>query len=305
MADSKIDQGSHVTHRLDFVGQKVGFDLTIPAYQYTHWKDLHRKLAGICKKFVFQLEKGRSGYLHWQCRVSMITKRTAAALITEIIPLIGGHWSLTSANVHNGPKHFNYVMKEDTRVEGPWTDTTPCEEKPALTRQLREFMKTVKDGNMYDYQMYLYEQSTVYDDRKITLIYDPHGNSGKSRLVDLLEYEEKALYVPPLDSMKDISQYICCFETRECYCFDLPRAMKKEGKILRGIYSGIELLKDGRMFDTRYTGKRRRLDCPQIYVFANGIPDWDLLSPDRWEILEIQKDKSYVLRKPTYYTYRS
>ena len=292
---------------LNFNGQKVGFDITIPMDRYDSWKSLYRKLKGYCKKFAFQLEQGRrTGYKHWQCRVSLITKRTAAAIVTELAPEIGGNWSLTSDTVHSGPKHFNYVMKEDTRIDGPWTDQTPCDDAPVMTRQLREFMKIIGDDHsgMYDFQKYLYGEAQEYNDRKITLIYDLHGHSGKSRIVDLLEYKEIALYVPPVDSMKDMSQYICCYETRRCYCIDLPRAMKKDKKALRGIYSGIELLKDGRMFDTRYAAKSRRIDCPQIFVFCNDLPDFDMLSNDRWEILEIQDDKRAIVRQPSYYTCR-
>jgi len=292
---------------LNFNGQKTGFDITIPMDKYDSWRSLYRKLKGYCKKFGFQLEQGRkTGYKHWQCRVSLITKRTCTALLTEIIPVIGGNWTLTSDNVHSGPKHFNYVMKEDTRIDGPWDDRTPCDDAPVMTRQLREFMEKIGPYNtgMYDFQMHIYYDSQVYDDRKITLIYDPNGNSGKTSIINLLEYKEIALYVPPVDSMKDMSQYICCFETRRCYCIDLPRAMKKDKKALRGIYSGIELLKDGRMFDTRYAAKSRRIDCPQIMVFCNDLPDFDMLSNDRWEILEIQIDKTYIIRNPSYYTFR-
>lgn len=289
---------------LNFNGQKTGFDVTIPHDKYASWKCLYRKLKGYCKKFGFQLEQGRkTGYKHWQCRVSLISKRTCVAMHTEIISEIGGNWSLTSDHVHSGPKHFNYVMKEDTRIDGPWTDSTPCDPPPTLTRQLREFMAIPRE-NWYTFQTHLYTQSTVYNDRIITLVYDPHGHSGKTSIVNLLEYEEKALYVPPIDTMKDMSQYICCYETKPCYCIDLPRAMKKDKKALRGIYSGIELLKDGRMFDTRYSARSRRIDCPQIFVFCNDLPDFDMLSNDRWIILEIQHDKTFELRQSSYYTCR-
>ena len=46
--------------------------------------------------------------------------------------------------VHQGGC-FNYVMKEDTREAGPWSDTdSNLAERPPLTRQLRAFLEMTK-----------------------------------------------------------------------------------------------------------------------------------------------------------------
>eukprot|EP00966_Prymnesium_polylepis_P154661 3571321-Prymnesium_polylepis.1 len=61
---------------LKFTGQLKRFDITIPRDKYETWEDLHKKLIGWCSHFSFQLEKGDTGYEHWQCRVQLIHKKT-------------------------------------------------------------------------------------------------------------------------------------------------------------------------------------------------------------------------------------
>ena len=75
-------------------------------------------LTKLCKKYCFQKEKGESGYVHYQGRVSMKTKIRLDRLCS--VEPIKGKWSVTSnANRDND----FYVVKDDTRIEGPWKDT--------------------------------------------------------------------------------------------------------------------------------------------------------------------------------------
>jgi len=47
---------------------------------------------------------------------------------------VKAHWSVTTKGVHDGA-NFNYVMKADSRVKGPWIDSEYTD-PPVLTRQL-------------------------------------------------------------------------------------------------------------------------------------------------------------------------
>jgi hypothetical protein len=132
------------------------FDVTIPFYlpsddantperipSYEDWEALHRKLDGWCNKFCFQLEKSDLGYLHWQCRVNLIKRKSLSVVLAQVAPLIGGRWSITSTGVHQNAKSFCYVMKEDTRVDGPWTEEIKLDPPAVMTRQLKDFLKIV------------------------------------------------------------------------------------------------------------------------------------------------------------------
>ena len=59
------------------------------------------------------------------------------------------------------------------------------------------------------------------------------------------------------------------------------------------MYSAIEMLKDGKVYDTRYKGKELRMERPRIIVFTNTPPKVRYLSKDRWNFWTI-KDKQLV-----------
>lgn len=285
-----------------FGGQKVCFDVTIPADKYETWKDLWRVLNGYCKKFAFQLEEGRrNGFRHWQVRLSLLAKRTVASLVTDVLPQIHNNpydWSLTSDNVHNGPKHFNYVMKLDTRIDGPWTDKDPCAQPPRLTRDVQTFMNL---GHK-PWHTYAETYAKKYDERKILLVLDVDGDSAKSVFLRYLKYQEIANVVPStVETAKQLIEFVHGQEERGCYCFNIPRSMKQDGNNLYKLFTAIETLKDGSLYDTRYSTREREIERPQIIVCLNDLPDFSLLTKKRWEILELHKDWKFYVFDAFYY----
>jgi len=71
----------------------------------------------------------------------------------------------------------------------------------------------------------------------------------------------------------------------KCIFIDLPRAMDK--KHLRGLFTAIEQIKKGKVFDTRYSYKEWWFDSPQVWVFTNIPPKTHYLSADRWNLYQI------------------
>lgn len=278
---------------LFFDGQLKRFDVTIPASQYESWELLHKKLIAWCTKFVFQLERGDTGYEHWQVRLQLIHKKTCPSLKADVISAIHGHWSVTSTNVHVSPKAFNYCMKEDTRLEGPWDDTSIMEEKPPLTWQLEEF---ISYPTFLPWQQQLMDHITTRTMREINLVYDPAGHHGKSLFSEFLEYQGLAWEMPPLRSLEDLMEFAHSFPPKPCYLIDMPRALKKNN--LSEFYAGIEVLKNGVTYDRRYSGKKRRMDRPNIVCFTNILPDFRFMTTDRWAIWHMQENQSLVRKKP-------
>lgn len=257
----------------------VGYDITIPADSYpSHW-ELGNALSEWCKKFTFQLELSESGYKHWQCRVHLIKAKTPESVIKQIAPIIKGNWSPTSNETHTKGS-FNYVMKADTRVEGPWKDEDFAN-APVMTRQLSEFVQY----DLRPWQQQIFERVQVPDNRSIIMIYDTIGNSGKSIFAEYLEYKQLAFELPPLRAFEDIMQFAFGFKDQKCYLVDMPRAMKKDK--LSEFYSGLECLKNGVVWDKRYNAKKRRMDRPNIIVFTNTLPAFEFMSADRWEVYEM------------------
>lgn len=271
----------------------VGFDLTIAVSKST---DNHLTVIGVLKqifkKWVFQREVGESsGFDHWQVRGHLWKATTKDCAVRKFRELCwNAHWSETTKGVHQG-NNFNYMMKADTRIDGPWSsEDEDFEDPPVMTRQLLSFLQ----HELYPWQKQIYLEVQELEDRYIKLVIEKAGNNGKSIFCEYLEYQRLAYEIPPMSNMEDIMQCAMCIKPQKCYVIDMPRAMKKDK--LAGFYSGLEALKNGTMYDKRHHFEKRRIDRPQILVFTNRFPDIELMSLDRWKIWELTEDKQLIFR---------
>ena len=119
-----------------------------------------------CKNWALQLEKGEeTGFIHWQGRFSLRKKKTLSSLISFFKTKEPFNMACFSPTVTENRKSFNYVLKDETRIDGPWTDK---DEIKYETKQLKIF----KNLELYPYQEKLKNMSTIFDMRSIDLIYD-------------------------------------------------------------------------------------------------------------------------------------
>lgn len=255
-------------------------------YSFT---DIINFLTGIAKSYTFQLEQGDTGYKHFQGRLSLIKKRRKMDAL-KLFKVAPNYFEPTVNAEHFRGDAF-YMMKEDTRIEGPWTDKDKKNEI-YVPRQFRGLM-----NNLYPYQQFIYDTRNDFEPRKINLVYDEKGCNGKSTIASLCELMDKGIDVPPMNDMKEIIQLLCdeCMATDNRsptpIFIDMPRAMDKSR--LYGIYSAIEQIKKGKLYDTRYNYKKWWIDSPQLWVFTNTLPDLSMLSMDRWNILIINDKKEF------------
>lgn len=241
----------------------------------------------IAKAYAFQQEKGEeTGYLHYQGRISLkIKKRLSEALkLFKDKPI---HISVTSTANH---ENDFYVLKEETRVGGPWTDR---DVEKYIPRQYRHIIE-----NLYPYQRAIIDSITHFEPRTINIIIDTLGNNGKSTIAALCEILYDGIDCPPLNDYKEIVQVVSnelidrnCREPK-IVLFDMPRAIRKDQ--LYGFFSAIEQIKKGKVYDTRYHYKKWWFDSPAIWVFTNSIPERRMLSMDRWKLWTINDEKELV-----------
>lgn len=246
--------------------------------------ELETWLKSNCKKWTFQKEQGDSGYIHWQGRFSLIKKR----LKSVILKMQPGFNYLEPTCKNNWLDEYFYAMKEDTRLEGPWRDSDsqpPGGAAAYIPLQYRGL-------TLRPWQQKVLETATEFNSREINLIYDPQGNKGKSTVAAIAELEHNGLDMPPLNDFKELVALLCdiCMDrnlrTVSPIFFDLPRAIDKTR--LHGLYSAIEQVKKGKLYDCRYHYKSWWIDSPVIWVFSNIQPDTNLLSSDRWKIWTIE-----------------
>lgn len=268
--------------------QLVGYDVTIWMSQSgENYRSVCTALRQVFKKWVFQKERcPQTGTLHWQCRGHLHNKLIPPSCVkTHRETLFLGCISPTSADVHTG-NQFNYVMKAYTRVEGPWTDKDSIPDPPPLTRQLRGYYEI----GPCPWHLSVKELAQQTSNRDIHMILETCGNLAKSVFVEAMEYEGVAFEVPALMNIEDIMQCVMGVPAHTAYFIDLPRALPKSR--MASFFAGLECLKNGVMYDKRYSFKKRRIDRPQIFVFSNTMPDKSYLSWDRWRIYSILEDKT-------------
>lgn len=232
-------------------------------------------LAKIAKKWVFQLEESDTGYKHYQGRYSLIKKRRTNECKKLIKDLGFDLFNYNEPSSTNDHKTTFYAMKEDTRIDGPWSDQ---DEVKFETIQIKHFLKL----DLRPYQKEILNWGNEFEMRRIDLIYDKRGNLGKSIFSEYLEYIDMAEEVPPYRLMDDIFQWVCSRPKKKMYLIDMPRGMKKDK--LGDLYAGIEVIKNGVCYDKRYTAKKIRFDRPRVVVFTNTLPNLELMSKDRWNL---------------------
>lgn len=239
-----------------------------------------------CKNWAFQLEHGeKSGKNHFQCRVNLKTRKRKSTMIKfthKTFP--DAHISPTTGQITRSNDFF-YVLKEHTRIDGPWTDKD--EKKQYEISKLP--LKYQKDFEWYPWQQFVIDKSSEKpDDRGINIVIKK-GNVGGTTLALWMSSRGLACYIPPLEKGEDIIHMVMAKAPSSCYFIDLPRAYDQ--KHLRSMYSAIENIKNGYVWETRYEFKDKMFDSPHIWILTNTMPKANLLTSDRWCYWLISDDK--------------
>lgn len=247
----------------------------------------------ICKKVVFQKEKADSGYLHWQGRLSLIKKRRKHELLA-LLKENGFHpfeyLEPTSNTGLAGPAF--YAMKEDTRV-GDKTYTEKDFVSRYVPKQFRGMEKTLRPWQKQVLAS-AHTPGGAWDPRTINVVVDATGNKGKTVLVHVAALHHGAIIIPAVRDFDRLlgtaTNILSAKESQQpplVFC-DIPRGLKTSE--FSGLMAGMEKLKDGYVWDTRYHLKDWWFDSPSLWLFSNSMIDYGLLSPDRWAIWTINDD---------------
>ena len=270
------------------------YDFTIPAKDISV-ETVTTGFTKMAKKWVFQKESGQTtGYEHYQCRISLHQRgywpHVARMLAESGMPR--AHISITT---NLGVKRFDfYCMKTQTRIEGPWTDKDAKTEPEFVPVQYAGLEKRLNP-----FQQRVWDSSDKQEWRRINLIIDPVGGIGKTTVASLMELHGRGIDMPPINDSQVLTQSLCNIlsttENRDpkCILFDIPRACSKSA--LHGLFSAIEQIKKGKIYDTRYKYMAWWFNSPQIWVFTNCTIDSNLLSADRWQIWRVDAFKELYM----------
>lgn len=151
-----------------------------------------------------------------------------------------------------------------------------------------EPLECIEECNLYEWQK---EIVSICDKkpepRTIYWYCDVNGNKGKSELCRFLCIKKKAILLSGkcADMKYGVVKYIENNKgiAPKIILIDLPRTFNKDYLS----YSGIEEIKNGMFFNTKFESNMVIFNRPHIFIFSNGQPDVDNLSLDRWIIKEL------------------
>jgi hypothetical protein len=255
---------------------------------------LQKFLKEEMQDFVFQLEIGHKvGTRHYQgcfstkirTRQPTLLKRFLTILTVENLPSLTidrmlGNWS------HN----IDYCSKADTRVG------SAIYMSDSLEKYSGNDINFLNDKNsFYPWQKTIHNE--IFDsikgniktpnDRSIIWICDTHGNSGKSKYVKFLCFNNTSIIKVPFGSAAQMRSACIQAGPKKVYIVDIPRTMGDDDS-LNSIISVLEDIKNGHITSSFY-GKITTLICqpPHVLVFSNQRCPTTLMSEDRWRALTI------------------
>lgn len=278
-ADPPVPKMSH--------SPKWVWDLTLPEQGNPH-AIVKETIKSLAKKWVFQLEEGKeTGYRHYQIRLSLREKVRRGTLFDLLKQhgLVVALDAIRLTSKAGANKVWSYVMKEDTRIDGPWKDTDvilPPEEQATIDSP-RPWQSTIDQW--------------LRDRRQIHFVLDPRGGSGKTTFgrARLARDSAHVAYLKITSSVQQVEQAIFAkaenldpFSEMDIY-INIPRTHLMDKKEIHRLANLLENVKDGVIQEFRYKFREIFLGATKIVVFSNEplVGIGDLLSADRpvfWHI---------------------
>ncbi len=219
------------------------------------------------------------GFLHYQGRVSG-TKPFRIGELVNASSYCGYnfHWEIE----RDARGSQMYVTKELTRISGPWSDRDVVQYVPRRYRALV----------LRPSQTWILGRLANQSDRKMLFIVDPRGGTGKSTLGMYLSVQQQAIRIPAsVRTAEDIMAIVMAAvashpERTRTIVLDIPRSVQTAdhwGKWL----SALEDIKNGHVYDKRYSWKEVFFEPPRIFITSNDRPPARLLTNDRFDVVDM------------------
>lgn len=236
--------------------------VTIPRAKMTFEEVLGFFRTNDIHKWIFAAEEGRGGLKHWQIRYQFTESKQDEHFL---------FWS-------NRGAHFE-PSKE-------WTDYERKSGKYLTSDDTRDII-CMRFGVLKGWQRHLLSLVDTQSDRQLDICLDRDGGHGKSWMVGHLYECGRGFVVNTLlQSAREIGADICNGYRGEPYILvDLARAQNVNDAKL---WIGLEKIKDGLVFDPRYGRHVKNIRGAKILVFCNKMPRSNLLSKDRWRVMDLQ-----------------
>jgi len=262
-------------------------------------------------RYLFQLERGEeTGRYHHQMRIDVTRahRKTCHTLLEELAHIldIDKKWITVRPESNQSVAKAGgifYVMKAETRMDGPWYDPTFTPPK------LQRFVYTGQDVAIVEQSPTPWETTILNalgewkgeginrtfeyhraHDRQLNWIYNEAGGAGKSVFLKYLGYKCGAQALATGGSAGQLKNAVCDNYTKrgnvlaECYYADIPRTLGTQ-ESLRDLFSALEAVKGGKVEGAFYGKDMQAYGMPpHVWITSNMLPDLDLASADRWKV---------------------
>lgn len=240
------------------------WDFTIPMDKISKDDLIKRFELAKADKFVIGEETGTlTEYKHFQCKAHFRKPYT----LNELRKYIGEYHAEPSIC-----KDFAY-----------------CEKEGHFYRSWQGALAKYHDLDLRPWQGEVVAELCDQGEREISVILDRDGNRGKSYLAKHLVVKYNFAYVPAMPNFEDYMFMAMAHPNAKGFIFDIPRADNSEQA--KAMWCAMETIKNGYLYDKRYTFTEKWVEPPKMLVFTNDKPPSNMLSADRWRIFEIQRDK--------------
>lgn len=246
-------------------------------------------LSNYCKQWIFQAEEtvdpesGRRNP-HYQGYMCLHKKKRPSELYNLFNNVYTTFRGMEVQVSHDHEAVRKYSMKSTTRVMGGG---------PFASENVYTGADLPPEQDFYPWQQQLLQEvKKDPDDRKMIWIYDPIGNTGKTKFAKYLCFHHGAINLGYANST-DALNMVFNNQNKRAYVWNLTRA-KPANLSEFDLYSAMESIKDGLFFNSKYNTGQCLMNVPHVVVFANKLPQWQQMSADRWCVMEVQQDKTMV-----------
>lgn len=209
---------------------------------------------------------------------------------TQTIPAVEyGNWSAGG----QGARNDLHALVD--KIEAGTTDYELLKNEPDTVNAFMKFIKHARHvinehkseeymKNNYteivpnDNQKIILEHIKSQNDRQITWVHDPVGNTGKTYLSKHLIASQSAIRFTN-GRTNDIAY---AYKNNPIVVFDFARSCEE-----RINYQIIEDLKNGMIFSSKYESQCKIFTPPKIVIMANFAPNITAMSADRWDIINL------------------
>lgn len=246
---------------------------TLNNYSEDQFEHLARMFDDFSTIWIMGREIGESGTPHIQGYVEF--EKTTRPI--EKIGIKEIHWEKTKGTRQ---QNLDYCCKDGNFKSN-------CDE--LIDKPRRKIRNPLENFELKWWQQKIVDMiDEIPDERTIHWYWDKRGNIGKSALTRYICLKSK-YWISVGGKANDMMYAIADRDMRgiDTYGCILDFTRSRENFVS---WEGIESIKNGQFFSSKYESRMITVDYPHVICFANFEPDYTKLSIDRWNVVEITEE---------------